>query len=218
MIKISLIHPSRGRAQKAFDTYVNWMNKASGQHVIEHIISIDISDPEKMKYYQLFINRSIYVVKDNTCVVEATNAAAKISSGNILVYLSDDFDCPHEWDKMLVAAFHDMEIPMLVKVDDCLQKFETKVLTIPIMNLKLYETLGYFWHPGYKSMFVDEHLYHLCSKNGWLYNAPLLKFPHLHCSIGKAERDETYIRSEANWNQGKALFAQHKEAGFPLGI
>lgn len=215
MIKFSLIHPSRGRAQKAYDTYLNWMNKACGNYVIEYIISIDVDDKQRMDYYKLFLNKSIFCVKDNTCVVEATNVAAKISSGNVLIYLSDDFDCPMNWDTELAKAF-EPDIPMLVKVDDCLQKFDTPVLTIPIMNRALYDKLGYFWHPDYKSMFVDEDLFQTCRNNGWLVRAPHLKFPHLHCSIGKAERDDTYIRSEANWNQGKEIFARRREAGFPL--
>lgn len=212
---ITLIHPSRGRSQKAYDTFKKWMDKAANPGNIQHIISIDADDFQKQQYHDLFVPSSLYIVAHNKNVVEATNVAAKASMGDILIYMSDDFDCPKEWDKLVVTAFAGLTttMPALIKVDDCLQKFEVKVLTIPIMNRALYEQLGYFWHPGYASMFVDEDLFHTCANNAWLFNCPGLKFPHLHHADGD---DETYRRSAANWQNGKAFFAQRKADGFPL--
>lgn len=222
-MKITLLHPSRGRAQKALEAKNYWIAHASGQHEIEHILSIDNSDDQKEEYKRLF-NDSKIICEDNDCVVQATNRAAEIATGDILIYLSDDFKCPRIWDQLIIdtafvllpSAPYLAETPWLLKVDDCLQRFDVAVLTIPIMSRELYKKLSYFWHPGYKSMFVDEDLYWTCKKNGWLIEGPQLKFPHEHCCIGKAERDETYIRSEGNWNQGKAFFAQRRQEGFPL--
>ncbi len=215
-MKITLIHPSRGRAEKAFKTYWHWMSLAVDKSNIEHILSIDIDDTNITEYRNAFKNYSTIIISNNTCVVDATNVAAKKATGDILIYLSDDFKCPMHWDQLLINRFKDVNIPMLIKVDDCLQKFHIAVLTIPIMNIQLYKKLGYFWHPEYKSMFVDEHLYWITHNNNWLSFAPELKFPHEHPCIGLAENDETYKRSANNWEQGKALFAKHKSLNFPL--
>lgn len=221
---ISLLHPSRGRANKSFENAKEWVSKAGCE--VEVIVSVDTSDPQQELYQEKYLSeealgdcdQSVYsvTVNDNKSVVEATNIAAKMAKGQILVYLSDDFKCPDNWGVEILREFHEEHRPLLLKVDDCLQKFHVPVLTIPIMNRYLYEKLGYFWHPGYKSMFVDEDLYWMAHRLGALKNCPHLKFPHEHCSIGKAENDETYKRSAANWDQGKALFAQRKSAGFPL--
>ena len=158
------------------------------------------------------------------CALLITQPAAP-SPGDILVYPSDDFKCPENWGLLLLHEFYELragtlasdpELPALLKVDDCLQKFDVPVLTIPIMNRALYERLGYFWHPGYRSMFVDEDLYWTARKLNALKMAPHLKFPHEHPANGKAADDETYRRSAANWDQGKAMFAQRKAQGFPL--
>lgn len=217
-MKITLLHPSRSRAHKAHNTFLYWMDKLSNDSNIriEHILSLDESDTQVEEYKNLFKQSSTIIVNDNTCVVEATNHAARQAKGDILIYLSDDFLCPKNWDLSLVEKFKNVTTPMLVKVDDCLQKFDVAVLTIPIMNKELYKKLGYFWHPEYKSLFVDEDLYWVCKENGWLTFAPELKFEHLHCSVHKSERDETYIRSEQNWDSGKAAFAKRKEQNFPL--
>lgn len=218
-MKITLLHPSRSRPEKAFSTYRHWMNLASGKPEIEHLLSLDYSDPLAGKY-EYFGPNSSTILSTNDCVVQATNEAAKNATGGILIYLSDDFKCPQEWDLKIIDAvnkhYSGDDGLWLLKVDDCLQKFHVPVLTIPIMSRELYQRLGWFWHPEYKSMFCDEHLYWVCKNNGWLVEAPELQFPHEHCTIGKAVRDETYIRSEANWNQGKALFAKHKAEGFPV--
>lgn len=216
---LTLIHPSRGRAKKAKATLENWLNKASGKHNIEHILSLDLDDKTLPDYIDEFkvVNGSAGISSNNTCVVEATNKAAAQAKGQILIYLSDDFNCPENWDELIVNKFKgSMDKPALLKVVDCIHAYEVGVLTIPIMNREMLSKLGYFWHPGYRSMFVDEDLYWTCQNNGWLIDGRELQFPHEHCCVGKAERDETYIRSEANWDSGKAFFAERKAQNFPL--
>lgn len=230
-MKISLIHPSRGRAEKSVRNAEEWVLKAGKGIDVEVIVSLDNSDKSLPEYNELHLKswirrNSILIYNDNDCVVSATNHAAKKAYGDILVYLSDDFKCHDNWGQNLVKEFSDVhysinpkDVPsyhkgMLLKVDDCLQKFSARVLTIPIMNRALYDKLGYFFHPRYKSMWVDCDLYETCDRLGAIKNAEHLKFPHEHHCIGKAPNDETYRRSEANWSQGKTLFDKRKRQGF----
>lgn len=211
-MKISLLHPSRSRPEKSFKNSQEWIQKAGCE--VELVLSIDRDDPllyDYMKQYNNFAH-----VNYNTSVVEATNTAAKLATGDIFVYLSDDFKCFDNWGLAVLKEFEKESRPLLIKVDDCLQKFEVPVLTIPIMNRALYERLGYFWHPEYKSMFVDEDLYWTCFKMGAIKNAKHLKFPHEHPSNGKAPDDAIYQRSAANWNQGQILFKKRRAMGFPI--
>lgn len=220
MAIISLIHPSRGRPVKSFHNSSEWINKAGCD--TELIVAIDTDDPtgpEYLRQYEWWRHRDIQrvaIVKGaHNSVVHATNMAAAQSRGDILLYLSDDFKCFDGWGKTLIDAFKEFgDQPALLKVDDMLQAFHVAVLTIPIMNRQLYNKLGYFWHPGYKSMFCDEHLYWRAKTLGVLHYAPNIKFEHQHVSVGKSNDDETYRRSAANWDQGKALFSMHKKSGF----
>lgn len=219
---ISLLAPSRGRAEKSLINIQKWIAQAGCD--IEVIVSVDKSDPSHEWYLRVYSQawqlnpngkpRVMMLIEDNDCVVKATNMAAKESKGEILIYVSDDFDCFPNWGQAVISEFEKHEGPTLIKVDDMLQPFHVAVLTIPIMNRACYDKLGYFFHPGYKSMFVDEHLYWRSKKLGFLKMAPNLKFEHCHVSVGKAKDDETYRRSAANWDQGKQLFAAHKKAGF----
>jgi hypothetical protein len=228
-MKITLLHPSRGRAEKAHETYLYWMENSSPQILevqveIEHILSIDTSDPQVEQYKKLFGVTSTVIVNDNDCVVKATNHAAKLATGDILIYLSDDFMCPKDWDLLLVEKFKGVETPMMLRVDDLhedqggsgIQGIDIAVLRIPITNRALYQKLGYFWFPEYRSLFVDEDLFWTCNNNGWLVKAPELKFEHLHWCNGKAPIDATYQATEKNWEQGKALYAKRSQENFPL--
>jgi glycosyltransferase involved in cell wall biosynthesis len=211
---ISLLHPSRSRPAKSFENSREWIEKAGCE--VELIVSVDETDPMLHGYFERYGDIVNLLVNNNTSVVEATNHAAKKAKGAVLVYLSDDFKCPDNWGQLVLKELEGEDGPCLIKVDDCLQRFRVPVLTIPIMNRALYEKLGYFWHPAYRSMFVDEDLYWSAHILKALKFCEHLKFPHEHCSIGKCENDETYQRSAANWDQGKELFAQRQAAGFPL--
>lgn len=215
-MKISLLHPSRGRAEKSFNNSKEWIDKAGCE--VELILSLDKSDGTNYQYAANYLGFTDKIlIEDNDSVVQATNRAAKLATGDILLYLSDDFKCFDNWGVSVIKEFEGLKYaPYLVKVDDCLQQFTVPVLTIPIMNRALYDKLGYFWHPEYKSMFVDEDLFWTASKHGTIKYCPHLKFPHHHVCNGKAPDDETYRRSAANWEQGKAVFAKHKALGFPL--
>lgn len=219
-MKISLIHPSRSRPKKSFENSQEWLKKA-GNVDVELIVAVDTTDRDQAAYLALYGGQCI--VFDHTSVVHATNNAAAKSTGDILVYLSDDFKCPENWGEKIIERFESYSLgnginerPLMLKVDDALQKFDVTILTIPIMNRALYEKLGYMWHPLYKSMHVDVDLYFTCMKLGAVKMCKDLVFEHHHPANGKAENDEVYKRSAANWNQGLDILNRRKKQGFPV--
>lgn len=226
MVKISLIHPSRGRPEKAKSTYDYWMSQCAYPENIEHILSLDFSDPKNEDYemnqdgkYKSFGLNSRSIIDHNDCVVEATNQAAKLSNGDVLIYLSDDFKCPKNWDKLIIDYLTIPQRqnihPVLLRVNDGHSLYKD-VVTIPIMNRILYEKLGYFWNPIYKSIPCDRDLYNVCEKYFSVVEAPSLLFQHEHYCNGMAEYDDTYKHSEKNIESGNLIFKQRQTAGFPL--
>lgn len=210
-MSISLLHPSRSRPQKSFETTREWLNKSGVE--CQLIVSLDSTDPYLRDYVTLY-GRENVIINNNDCVVQATNEAAKKAMHDVLLYLSDDFKCFDNWGFEVLKHFH-VTTPLLIKVDDKLQGFHKDVLTIPIMNRSLYNELGYFFHPEYKSMFVDQDLYWTVKNMEALKLCPELVFEHHHYVNGKSKRDETYDRSTSNWNQGKALYLNRKAQNFP---
>lgn len=215
-MKISLLHPSRGRPYLSDMNSRYWFKKTKVE--IELVCAFDLSDSKKWLYERVYGDRCNFFQSES--VVEATNFAAQKATGDILVYLSDDFKCPDNWGELILKEFENENRPLLLKVHDCLQEFHARVATIPIMNRALYNKLGYFWNPLYKSMWVDCDLFETCHAIGAIKNARHLEFPHHHYSNPddniRAERDETYIRSEGNWQQGEQIFRQRKLQKFRI--
>jgi len=209
-MKITLIHPSRGRALKAKQTLDYWMERASGNNEIEHILSLDKDDNQVEQYIIQFNGKSKIFIEENDSVVMAANRIALEATGDIFLYLSDDFKCPLNWDKLIINKIGLREICML-RVNDKLQPMDNCVLTIPIMTKGLYNLLGYFFYPEYKSMWVDCDLYFVTKPH--MIEAPELEFRHEHQKDGN---DETYERSNLNWNQGVDIF-NRRSAEFGWG-
>jgi len=208
---ISLLHPSRSRPQKSFETTSDWVSRAGVE--TELIVSVDRDDPYLRDYSVLYEGKIL--VNDNKFVVQAANHAAKVAKFDVMVYLSDDFKCFDNWGVEVMKHFEGIEKPLLIKVDDKLQAFNKDVLTIPIMNRALYNELGYFFHPSYNSMFCDQDLYWTAQNMRAIKLCPELVFEHHHYVNGKAPKDQTYDRSTSNWNQGKHLYAERKLKNFP---
>lgn len=217
MALISLIHPSRGRAQKSWETTREWIAKAGAE--TELIVSIDDDDQQRDTYLRQYSHADLFRTKivsnPNDCVVQAVNNAAVEAHGDILVYLSDDFKCPQNWARDIINLTNDFHPKWMLKVDDCLQRFHAEVLTIPIMDRALYQELGYFFHPAYKSMWVDVDLYFTCKNMHVIVEAPQFKFPHEHYCNGKANKDETYARSDRHMETDRAIHNERKRLNYP---
>lgn len=223
-MKISILHPSRNRAVRAHACFQEWLFKASGNHDIEWIVSLDSDDSQAEEYRRRFAMAAQVIQHPNRSMVDAVNRAAEASTGDLLIVVSDDFLCPQYWDDRLARFYTDnIELPFgdteqyAIQVNDD-YSYPDRLLTIPILSRPLYNLLGYVYHPGYFSMFADNDLYEVCDRLGCLYRADGLVFEHHHPTRGKNPADATYQRqnSASAWRMGEELFKSRKEAGFPI--
>lgn len=220
-MKITIIHPSRGRAKQADYTAAQFFNKSDNK--FEYILSVDSNDPELPKYNELFnatfnncgkIQR-IYpkrpVINNNRSAIQAINNAAKVATGGLFVVISDDFDCPEHWDSKLLAQLEGKS-DYIVKTMDGIQP---TLITLPIMDRVYYERFGYIYHPDYVHMFSDQEMTAVGHMLGRVIKSDLL-FPHLHYSTGKSPKDEVSIRNDSTWTQGKHLFNERLKTNFGI--
>jgi hypothetical protein len=208
-MKISLLHPSRKRHKKAHAAYSLWMAMASGKHEIEHILSIDVDDPERDNYFDVF-TKSTILVNPNTNVVEASNIAGKHADGHIIVLMSDDFLCPMHWDDILAGIFSE-NVCVLLKTYDGVQKW---IVTLPIMDMSYYLTQGHIYHPDYKHMFCDTDMTHLADISGKLLVRNDITFTHAHYSTGATDKDEVNQKADSTWAQGEGVYLDRVRNNF----
>ena len=215
MIRFSLLHPSRGRLERAAQAIGEWTARRSGDHSVEHILSVD-TDDDVAGYRRVADAAGVrLVVNANRSVVDAANAAARTATGDVLIVVSDDFGCPDGWDRALAEVLGDRR-DVAVLVHDGI---DGRIMTLPIVGRALYETLGYVYHPAYVSMFCDDDLTHTAAAMGRLVDARHLVFPHRHFSVGSSAPDATYARQNSNaaWWHGWRVLEKRRANGFGLG-
>lgn len=229
-MKISIIHPSRGRAAIAKQVYDNWMGKADKPENIEYIVSMDWTDNSWANYVDLFFgegqskyipqpgrqilfdnNVSMFIDHNNTAI-EAINNVAKEATGDLLIVVSDDFDCPEHWDTELLKYLKGKS-DFVVKTYDGLQPW---IITLPIMDRVYYERFGYVYNPGYKHMFCDTEMTAVGDLLGKTILVPML-FQHKHYSQpGGIKKDAVSVKNDNTWGQGERLYIDRIKRNFDL--
>lgn len=220
-MKISIIHPSRGRPEMAFNTFIHWTKRMkTTTQEYEYILSLDTDDRCLGEYNYRFRNYDVFTtIHENKNVVDAMNAGAFHAFGNLLVCISDDFECFQGWDiELMKLITSDVQA---IQVKDGIinephsayfrkhRKFE-HIMTLPIMTMGLYKKLGYVYYPEFTGMFADNDLAEQCFAMGVLTLSNLM-FKHNHFTITKKE-DETYKRhnNQQSWDIGEALIKKRR--------
>lgn len=210
---ISVIHPSRGRPQQAFETARKWRDRADNN--FQYLLSIDNSDiykPEYIKSFESYGETGLMICSDNKSVIEAINLAAyEYSRGDLLIVISDDFDCPNHWDTLLLKAVRGYE-DFLLKTQDGNQP---TLITLPIMDRAYYNRFGYIYNPEYKHMYADTEMTEVGHILGRVIASDLL-FEHKHYSIGKSQFDHIYEKNNQTYQQGEEVYNRRKAMNFGL--
>ncbi len=210
-MKISIIHPSRSRINMAQQTVLKWLMRASDKNSLEYILSLDLSDPQLPAYQDVFGSPVKVVVHENTSAIEAINNAAKVAEGDILIVVSDDFDCPNNWDKLLMEAIGD-KTDFVAKTNDTLQPW---IITLPIMDRAYYNRFGYVYNPEMVHMFADTEMTHVADLLDRKITLPIV-FPHNHYATGINKKDAINDKNDATWNQGEAVYLRRVKENFGL--
>lgn len=205
---ISILHPSRGRPQKAYETARKWLDNAGCD--VEYILSLD-SDDNVEGYEILFWPTTKRIINKNRSAVDAINNAAKVSNGEIILVLSDDFDCPPLWGKKILDVVQGKK-DWILKTPDGIQDW---IITMPIMDRIYYNRFGYIYFSEYLHMFCDTELTCVADLTGRKIEANI-QFVHNHYSTGKVEKDAISDRADKTWAQGEKLFLQRYKENFGL--
>lgn len=214
---ISILHPSYGRPELAAATAKNWLYKATD--TVEYLLCLSYQDPLLGKYKTLFENieqvKIIYHPHAN--MVKQVNYAALFSRGDLLIDISDDFDCPPEWDKLLRDALKGKS-DFIVKTDDGV-KVEginsDNIIALPIMDRVYYNRFGHIYHPDYNHFFGDEELSNVGDILGKKITLPIT-FEHIHYVMGKAKEDATNRKNNKFFERDKETFKIRKQNNFGL--
>lgn len=224
---ISILHPSRGRPKQAYETATKWLANAGCD--VEYVLSLDADDTSKYHDHFPPIFEGLYLpfhakdksediftniqINKNRSAIDAINQAAKISTGNILIQIADDFDCPPLWGKQIIDATQG-KTDWIMKTPDGIQDW---IITLPIMDRAYYNRFGYVYYWDYLHMFCDTEMTCVADLTGRKITADI-PFVHNHYSVGKSPKDAINDKADATWNQGERLFLERYKRNFDLPL
>lgn len=200
---ISLLHATRGRAMQAIRCRSEWLRLADDPKRIEHIFAADADDEES----EVFRRFPSMIVPNNGGPVAAWNTAAKASTGQILVQLSDDWKPFRGWDTAIADAIGDAAKPSVLAVSDGHRKDD--LMCMAILTRARYKRQGHLFHPEFFSMFSDNWFSREAFADGVVIDArDRITFEHMHPAFGKGKVDETYARSNDSYHYktGEGIF------------
>ena len=213
--RFSLVHPSRGRPDQAWECMCRWRAKCSPFNNLEYVLSLDRDDADK---YRRTVREMVgtidlrVVIHDNKTMVEALNVGARVARGDVLIYVSDDFECPDNWDVEIQKCVG-KEKDWVLFVYDGIQK---SAQTISILSRVYFERFGYIYYPEYMSLWADPDFTETAIRLGKNIDGMHLLFRHNHYSTGRSAYDPTYAKqdSEAAWKHGESLFQRRAKGNF----
>lgn len=227
MIRISLLHPSFGRPQKAFEAYQEWKGLAENRKEVEYLLGLDDTDTTIEEYMRLFSNkgeefkREVFSIGPSRTIIQAVNHLASLSSicSELLVFVADDISPPPQWDTALLNVIKDMDKsrPIYIYVSDNMMPYGTWGNNM-IINRVFYSKFGYFLYPEYDGVCCDNDLYEVAKRLNAIIQVPEILFEHKHYIRGMAPMDSTYLRhnnDEGRVRNGK-IYAGRVARNFDL--
>lgn len=180
---------------------------------MELIVSLDADDPMLDSYKRIYPE---VVIHTNRSAVDAVNLAATKATGEIMIVVSDDTECPASWDLVIKRAVAGQS-DYVLKTFDGVQQW---IVTMPILDRAYYNRFGYIYHPSYRHQFVDTHFTHVADVLKRIIWRNDITFHHAHYSVMRNRPDKVSQRADSTWNEGKRTYLKmlRKNLGLPKSI
>lgn len=193
-------------------THKEWIDNANFKYKISTRVAVDTQqEAEQLKGYDV-------IVTDNTipgvCYPSyCLSSTLEANSEDIVIFASDDFFPPKNWDSYLATQMNNETDKVLV-VNDGIQQYPNKVVTLPIMHYgALMKMNKVIYHPVYTHMHSDVELYTTAEKMNLIKDVrdiSSITFSHHHHSTNKRKMDESDTRLNESYSVGGELLRKRR--------
>jgi hypothetical protein len=224
--------PTRSRPQRAMATLETYMKMANHPEQMGVLVSCDVDDSSMSRNLvheelQRICKKTAWfrvMMSENKNKIQACNANM------------NQVDYP--WD--IVVLVSDDMIPQIQGYDDIIRNHmlsrfpdtdgilwfndghqQDKLNTLCIFGRRYYDSVGYIYHPSYKSLFCDTELTDLCRttlKQKTLY-IPYCIIRHEHPGTGFPQTmDELYAKNQAYWTEDMHTYISRKTYDYDWSV
>jgi len=217
------------RPNQFISTHKQWIDKSKNPDNIKTHVAVNwLSHEEHISEYLDLDNN--YIKTLNTDKIGVCYPSYELSSNlgkfekydddDIIVFASDDFIPPNNWDLYLINKLKGKgDVGLMVRDGYQLPDSSNMLhpaITIPIMTYGCLKRMNMvIYHPSYNHMFSDCELYENLKDLNLLYDDRLNDetiFEHLHYAAGKREADQAdqaynskWVEDEITWNKRKNM-------------
>ena len=200
-----------------------WKGRSKNpENLITHV-AVNFEEHKSIieKYFSNENNYRMIVV--NTDKIGVCYPSYQLSSttegqlGDIVVFASDDFLPPQNWDEYLIKKLEGKEGGLMVRDGYQLpdsSNMQYPAITIPIMTWGCFEKLNKtIYNPVYTHMYSDCELYLNLKDSGLLIDDrmnDLTIFEHLHHAAGKRRADQLDVQYHAKWQEDEITWNRRK--------
>ena len=229
-MKLLIQFPTYNRPDKFLRVLRAYVESASIHNDLFININCDASDLSMTNTDMQVAIQSILDIKENIQgVVNYDDDTDKISAINdhidgkdfdIVICASDDMVPKiYSWDQEIVTAMRE-NFPEL---DGCVHfndgNTDGKLITFSILGKRLYDELGYIYHPDYKSLYCDDEFTQVVRSMGKEKYIDKIIITHEHYSIEGTENHgdlDLAARKTLHYSgRDQLVFNKRKELGFP---
>ena len=203
-----------------------WIGRSKNPENVKTHIAVNFDQhSDIIKEYFKSGNQQYRIITFNTNKIGVCYPSYQLSSttegqsGDIVVFASDDFIPPQNWDEYLTSKLENREGGLMVRDGYQLpdsSNMQFPAITIPIMTWGCFEKLNKtIYNPSYTHMYSDCELYINLKETGLLIDermTDITVFEHLHYAAGKRNADaadqaynDKWKEDEDTWNKRKLL-------------
>jgi len=201
-----------------------WIGRSTNTKNIKTHIAVNVeqhSDYIKEYFKSNSLDYRIMTVKTDKIGVcypsYQLSSTTEGQTGDIVVFASDDFLPPQNWDQYLISKLESKEGGLMVRDGYQLpdsSNMQYPAITIPIMTWGCFEKLNKtIYNPVYTHMYSDCELYINLKDTGMLIddriNDPTI-FEHLHHAAGKRKADQLDVQYHAKWQEDELTWNTRK--------
>ena len=206
------------RPQQFINFHKIWMEKSNNKENIRTFVAVNWQQhKEELRDYPV----DVQVV--NTDKIGVCYPSYQLSSklecekdSDIVVFASDDFLPPDNWDTYLTNKFEGKDgclfVPDGYQLEDSSNMIDP-CITIPLMTYGCLKKLNkVIYHPAYNHMFSDNELHLNCKDLGMLINGyhDSIQFLHVHHSAGLRQTDQADAHYHSKWQVDQQTWNKRK--------
>jgi hypothetical protein len=201
-----------------------WIGRSTNTKNIKTHIAVNVEQhSDYIKEYFKSNNLDYRIITVKTDKIGVCYPSYQLSSttegqaGDIIVFASDDFLPPQNWDQYLISKLEGKEGGLMVRDGYQLpdsSNMQYPAITIPIMTWGCFEKLNKtIYSPVYTHMYSDCELYINLKDTGMLIDDrinDLTIFEHLHHAAGKRKADQLDVQYHAKWQEDELTWNTRK--------